>query len=397
MAAGRGDSALSGSSIPPASRACSSSARSRTRSVRAASRPHTSITSSPWGRRMTAAAASKDTTRSSARGKSPARCAYDRAPSTSANDATALRSSSSPSLESAFAARSRFESASRKRFAARSGGAASGWTRLQLASTRSTHSCRRMVSGLLVSALPLGVIVINIRYDSRRGIHDRARCRTPPRQPGGAGEKRMAAQGDSPVASVLIVDDRAENLLALEAILKPLGSRIVKARSGEEALLHLLRETFAVILLDVQMPRLDGLQTAELIKQREQTRHIPIIFVTAFARETAYVFKAYARGAVDYLLKPLEPEILRAKVRVFWDLFIRGEQIRRQALRAQPMDVFFTSVVHELQTPLAAAKAQAQLALHQLDPRKETSTARALQIITQQIDGVARLVSDLLD
>ena len=77
----------------------------------------------------------------------------------------------------------------------------------------------------------------------------------------------MVAQGDSPVASVLIVDDRPENLLALEGILKPLGARIVKARSGEEALLHLLRETFAVILLDVQMPRLDGLQTAELIKQ----------------------------------------------------------------------------------------------------------------------------------
>jgi signal transduction histidine kinase len=199
------------------------------------------------------------------------------------------------------------------------------------------------------------------------------------------------------VPNVLLVDDRPENLVLLEATLKPLGVRLVKATSGHDALLHLLRETFAVILLDVQMPRLDGLQTAQLIRSREQTRHIPIIFVTAFARETAYVFKAYARGAVDYLLKPLEPEILRAKVRVFCDLFIRGEQIRRQALRAQPMDVFFTSVVHELQTPLAAAKAQAQLALHQLDPRKETSTARALQIITQQIDGVARLVSDLLD
>src|SRR5438045_8293053 len=125
----------------------------------------------------------------------------------------------------------------------------------------------------------------------------------------------MAAQGESPVGSVLIVDDRAENLFALEAILKPLGSRIVKARSGEEALLHLLRETFAVILLDVQMPKLDGLQTAELIKQREPTRHVPIIFITALSREAAYVFKGYAHGAVDYLLRPIDPELVRAKDR----------------------------------------------------------------------------------
>jgi signal transduction histidine kinase len=200
------------------------------------------------------------------------------------------------------------------------------------------------------------------------------------------------------VASVLLVDDRPENLLSLEAILKPLGVRLVKARSGEEALLHLLRDTFAVILLDVQMPRLDGLQTAELIKQREQTRHIPIIFITALSRETAYVFKGYAHGAVDYLLKPIDAEILRAKVRVFCDLFVRGEQIRKQALESEVKDVFLTSVVHELQTPLAAAKAQTQLALHQLGERRsEAGTAQALRVISHQIDRLARLVGDLLD
>jgi signal transduction histidine kinase len=200
------------------------------------------------------------------------------------------------------------------------------------------------------------------------------------------------------VPSVLLVDDRPENLLALEGILKPLGVRIVKARSGEEALLHLLRETFAVILLDVQMPRLDGLQTAELIKHREQTRHIPIIFITALSRETAYVFKGYAHGAVDYLLKPIDPEILRAKVRVFCDLFVRGEQIRKQALESEVKDVFLSSVAHELQTPLAAAKAQAQLALHQLSDRREhVGTTNALRVISHQIDRLTRLVSDLLD
>ncbi|HYV67495.1 MAG TPA: hybrid sensor histidine kinase/response regulator [Myxococcales bacterium] len=208
-----------------------------------------------------------------------------------------------------------------------------------------------------------------------------------------------ATENDDPlVPSVLLVDDRPENLLALEATLKPLKVRLVKARSGEEALLHLMRQTFAVILLDVQMPRLDGLQTAELIKQREQTRHIPIIFVTALSRETAYVFKGYAHGAVDYLLKPVDPEILRAKVRVFCDLFVRGEQIRKRALESEVKDVFFSSVVHELQTPLAAAKAQAQLALHQLgEAHEENGAARALRVISRQIDRLARLVGDLLD
>jgi len=203
---------------------------------------------------------------------------------------------------------------------------------------------------------------------------------------------------DRIVPSVLLVDDRPENLLALEGVLKPLGARLVKARSGEDALMHLLRETFAVILLDVQMPRLDGLQTAELIKQREQTRHIPISFVTALSRETAYVFKGYEQGAVDYLLKPIDPEILRAKVRVFCDLFVRGEQIRRRSFESDAKDVFLADVVHELKTPLAAAKAQAQLALHQVGERRtDLGTARALRLISQQIDRLNKLVGDLLE
>jgi signal transduction histidine kinase len=207
-----------------------------------------------------------------------------------------------------------------------------------------------------------------------------------------------AEEDKPPVASILMVDDRPENLLALEGVLKPLGARLVKARSGEEALMHLLRETFAVILLDVQMPRLDGLQTAELIKQREQTRHIPIIFITALSREAAWVFKGYAHGAVDYLLKPVDPEILRAKVRVFCDLFIRGEKIRKQALENEVKDVFLASVVHELRTPLAAAKAQTQLALHQLtEGHGEPNATRALRVISRQIDRLVRLVGDLLD
>ena len=206
----------------------------------------------------------------------------------------------------------------------------------------------------------------------------------------------MTTSAEAPVASVLLVDDRPENLLALEAVLKPLKVRLVKARSGEEALVHLLRETFAVILLDVQMPRLDGLQTAELIKQREQTRHVPIIFITALSREAAYVFKGYAQGAVDYLLKPIDGEILRAKVRVFCDLWVRGEKLRAQAAESEMKDVFLASVAHEMRTPLAAAKAQAQLALHQLAAADcDTGSAGALQLISRQIDKVVRLVKTL--
>jgi PAS domain S-box-containing protein len=133
-------------------------------------------------------------------------------------------------------------------------------------------------------------------------------------------------------ASILMVDDHSSNLLALEAILEPLGQDLVKATSGEEALKHLLQRDFAVILMDVQMPGLDGFQTAALIKQRERTRTIPIIFLTALSRDAAHIFKGYAHGAVDYLLKPFDPEILRSKVGVFVDLFLKEQQIQRQSV-----------------------------------------------------------------
>jgi PAS domain S-box-containing protein len=132
-------------------------------------------------------------------------------------------------------------------------------------------------------------------------------------------------------ASILMVDDHPSNLLALEAILEPLGQDLVKANSGEEALKYLLQREFAVILMDVQMPGMDGFQAAALIKQRERTRTIPIIFLTALSRDAAHIFKGYAHGAVDYLLKPFDPEILRSKVSVFVDLFLKEQQIQRQS------------------------------------------------------------------
>ena len=129
---------------------------------------------------------------------------------------------------------------------------------------------------------------------------------------------------------LLLVDDRPENLLALEAILEPLETELVKASSGEEALRRLLTEEYAAILLDVQMPGLDGFQTAELIKQRERTKHVPILFLTAISKDAEHIFRGYSAGAVDYLLKPFDPLILRAKVAVFIDLWQKTVEIRRR-------------------------------------------------------------------
>ncbi|MEJ7892695.1 MAG: diguanylate cyclase [Solirubrobacteraceae bacterium] len=124
-----------------------------------------------------------------------------------------------------------------------------------------------------------------------------------------------------PPASVLLVDDRDENLLALEAILAPLGQNLVRASSGEGALWAVLRHDFAAILLDVQMPGMDGYETALLIKSRERTRHVPIIFLTAVDADDQAARRGYGAGAVDYLFKPFDPIVLRSKTSVFIDLF----------------------------------------------------------------------------
>ncbi len=133
------------------------------------------------------------------------------------------------------------------------------------------------------------------------------------------------------MANVLLVDDRPENLLALEGILEPLGQNLIEAHSGEDALRQLLRQDVAVILLDVQMPELDGFETARLIKQRERTSHVPIIFITAISKDEEQVFRGYSAGAVDYVFKPFNPQVLRSKVSVFIELHEKNEQLRRQA------------------------------------------------------------------
>jgi CheY-like chemotaxis protein len=130
---------------------------------------------------------------------------------------------------------------------------------------------------------------------------------------------------------ILMVDDRPENLLSLEAILADLGQNLVRAQTGAEALKRLLDRDFAVILLDVQMPGMDGFETATLIRQRARSQHTPIIFLTAFHRSDTQVFRGYSVGAVDFLSKPIVPEILKSKVSVFVDLFRKTEEVKRQA------------------------------------------------------------------
>jgi len=132
-------------------------------------------------------------------------------------------------------------------------------------------------------------------------------------------------------AKILLVDDRAENLLALEAILSALDQTLVRAASGEEALKALLTDDFAVILLDVQMPGMDGFETAAHIKRRERTRDIPIIFLTAINHGPHHTFRGYAAGAVDYISKPFDPWVLRAKVSVFVELYSKNCQLKEQA------------------------------------------------------------------
>ena len=176
-----------------------------------------------------------------------------------------------------------------------------------------------------------------------------------------------------PRSRVLLVDDRPDNLLALTAVLEPLGADLVTARSGEEALRHLLGEEFAVIVLDVQMPVLDGFETARLIKQRERTRHIPIVFLTAISGEPEHYLRGYEVGAVDYVYKPFAPEILRAKVRVFIELWQRGAIIERQRaeLEARLADLdraneTLARQAVELERSNAALERFAEVAAHEL-------------------------------
>jgi signal transduction histidine kinase len=236
-------------------------------------------------------------------------------------------------------------------------------------------------------------------------------------------------------ANLLLVDDRQENLMALEAILEPLGQTLILARSGREALKHLLTYDFALILMDVMMPGMDGFETANLIKEREKSRHIPIIFVTAISKEERYVFRGYTAGAVDYIAKPFDPDILRSKVTVFVDLFNKSEQIQEQAERLRLSEQreaerqrlereseirerymaelvtakeeaeranraksdFISGVSHELRTPLNAIVGFSKLLLNpRVGPLNDDQSAYLTDIVASS-EHLLELINDILD
>ena len=132
---------------------------------------------------------------------------------------------------------------------------------------------------------------------------------------------------DVGLPKLLIVDDRPQNILALEKVLRPLPVNILSASCGNDALGQVLEHDFALVLMDVQMPDMDGFETAELMRSNDDTRHIPIIFVTAISKEERFVFKGYEAGAVDYLFKPIDPEILAGKVNIFLELHRRRSRL----------------------------------------------------------------------
>jgi CheY-like chemotaxis protein len=217
--------------------------------------------------------------------------------------------------------------------------------------------------------------------------------------------------------NVLIVDDIDANLIALEAVLSSLRCRLVYARSGSEALAHLLREDFALILMDVQMPDMDGYETARLVRARRKSEHIPIIFLTAHDYDSVGIKRAYDLGAVDFLSKPLDVDVLRAKAQAFIALYERtlevaelraeaaireerarqeGEALKRDIERLADSDrrktELLATLAHALRSPLTPVRTS-------IDEVRRTSpdVGTALELAERQLRHAERIIDDLLD
>ena len=207
--------------------------------------------------------------------------------------------------------------------------------------------------------------------------------------------------------ALLLVDDRRENLVALEAALQPLGHPLLSATSGEEALRFLLHEDVAVIVLDVQMPGMDGFTVAEHIKQRERTKDIPIIFLTAISREEHHRMRGFEAGAVEYLFKPVEAELLRAKVSVFIELRMQNRLLEEQAatLARQSAELersnadleqFAYIASHDLQEPLRVVTGFVELLRAKLGDDLDDEARDWITRITRSAQGMTDLISGLL-
>ncbi|HEX6690972.1 MAG TPA: response regulator [Burkholderiales bacterium] len=174
-------------------------------------------------------------------------------------------------------------------------------------------------------------------------------------QPAAAQRAAESTAGAAPAAKakILLVDDEPKSLYALEQLLAPLGDELITAQSGEEALKHALKHDFAVILLDVRMPGIDGFETAQMIRGRERSRLTPVIFLTAAADEMTSMFRGYEVGAVDYLMKPVVPEILRSKVSVFVEMHRQRERLRESEEKLRRLAAHLVTIREEERAHIA--------------------------------------------
>ncbi|MBI2909987.1 MAG: response regulator [Chloroflexi bacterium] len=207
--------------------------------------------------------------------------------------------------------------------------------------------------------------------------------------------------------NILLVDDQSENLLALEAALGSLGENLVKALSGREALRRVLADDYAVVLLDVRMPDLDGFETAAIMRERDRTRYTPIIFLTAISKTEVHMATGYSLGAVDYIFKPINPDVLRSKVAVFADLFRKTRQVERLNARLQQrtsdletanrdLESFSYSVSHDLRAPLRAISGFAEIITRRHSANLNEEGRHYVNNVVEACAHMNRLIDDLL-
>lgn len=213
-------------------------------------------------------------------------------------------------------------------------------------------------------------------------------------------ERRPLAAFTEPKPNILIVDDRKENLLATEKVLRPLGATIYKALSGNDALSLILRQRFAVVLLDVQMPEMDGFETAMLMQEHESMAGVPIIFVTAISKEDTYATRAAEIGAVDYIFKPINAEILKSKVKVYLDLYTQREEILslNGVLRQsnEELERFAYICSHDMQEPVRIMNSYADLLAEDYDALLDEEGRKYLKFITSSAARMRKMIQDIL-